>query len=139
MINAKRNERKLAPFFALAILLLVSLACGNTITPPSSGKSPDGRFQAQYTSTDNKSTVYEVTEIETGKLILTTYSEYPDTSNDVKAAIFSTDSKKFAVAYHYSHQGNYTWVGIWSTETGEFLYSKQLEGFVTNLDNVFDN
>ena len=102
--------------------------------------SPDGRFQARLTEpSDYTNSAYEVIEIETGKTILTTHSEYPDRPNDVKAEIFSADSKMFGVAYHYSHAGSYTWVGIWSTETGEFLYGEKIEYWTTNLENVYDN
>ena len=102
--------------------------------------SPDGRFQARLTeSSDYTNSAYEVIEIGTGKTILITHSQYPDMPNDVKAEVFSADSKMFAVAYHYSHAGNYTWVGIWSTETGEFLYGERIEKWTTNIDEVFDN
>jgi hypothetical protein len=139
-MNLKRNPRMFVPFLPLAILLLASLACSSTITPPASGISPDDRFQAQLTSTSNNiNSAYEVIEIKTGNLVLTTYSQYPESRNNVKAAKFSDDSKKFAVAYHYSHNGDYTWVGVWSTETGEFLYSGEIRGFTTNLNRIFDN
>ena len=34
-------------------------------------------------------------------------------------AAFSADSTVFAAAYHYSHDGLYTWIGYWSTSGGE--------------------
>jgi hypothetical protein len=99
--------------------------------------SPDGKFCANKSGAGNN-IHYEVRETETDKVVFTTYAQY-ETPNDVKTRQFSSDSKKFAAAYHYSHDGSYTWIGVWSTETGEFLYSKSMEGFTTNLGGVFDN
>ena len=137
-MNVKRIKRAFAFFFALTILLLVSIACGGSIIPPSPATSPDGRFEARLTQTSNNTnSAYEVIEISTGKLILSTFPKY-SSLNDVKAAKFSDDSKEFAVAYHYNDGSPYTWVGVWSTETGKFLYEKRIEGFTKNLNGVFD-
>jgi hypothetical protein len=138
-MNPKCNTRIMVPFFAWAVLLLVSLACGNSVPPPYEITSPDGLLTARRTVTDNGTTVYEVIENETGESVFTTYSQYPDSKNDVKAAKFSDDSSKFAVAYHYGHNGNYTWIGVWSIETGELSYSKTKDSWSTYLGDAFDN
>lgn len=94
--------------------------------------SPDGRYRAEKVCCWH----YQVIEISTGRVVLTTHAQY--SGNDVKAGGFSADSKKFAAAYHYGHAGGYTWIGVWSTETGNFLYSKRKSGWTTSLCGVFD-
>ncbi len=83
-------------------------------------KSKDGKYEAKAIPSvkDAKDVHYEVREIPSGRLVLRTFAQYP-TANDVKGGGFSTDSKKFAAAYHYGHDGGYTWIGIWSVETGK--------------------
>lgn len=107
--------------------------------PPDCGTfpdSPDNRYRAKAIG-GGADVHYQVIELATGRVILTTHAEYT-TPNDVKAGGFSSDSKKFAAAYHYGHAGNYTWIGVWSTETGAFLYSKTGSGWTTNLCGAFD-
>ena len=96
--------------------------------------SPDGRYRVEKVF--NTGLHYRVIEISTGRVVLTTHAEYA--GNDVKAGGFSADSKKFAAAYHYGHVGGYTWIGVWSTETGNYLYFKTKSGWTTNLCGVFD-
>lgn len=72
-----------------------------------------------------------------GSAVLTSHAEF-DTPNDAKEAAFSRDSQKFSVVYHYSHAGNYSWFGVWSTQTGEFLYSVRKRGWTTNFRDVFN-
>ncbi len=98
--------------------------------------SPDGRYKAKKVGA-GADIHYQVVEIKTGRIVLTTRAEY-DTPNDVKAGGFSSDSKKFAAVYHYGHEGGYTWIGVWNTETGEFLYSKRKSGWRRSLRGVFD-
>jgi hypothetical protein len=113
-------------------LMLLQASCSYVVDFPD---SPDGRFSATLVR-DGANAHYEVREIETGRLILTTHAQYW-TPNDVKAGGFSSDSKKFAAVYHYGHEGEYTWIGVWDTETGEFLYSKKKRGCTTSLAGVF--
>jgi len=97
--------------------------------------SPDGRYRARTVSSDT-GIHYQVIEIQTGKVILTTHAEY-STYNDVKAGGFSSDSRKFAAVYHYGHAGDYTWIGVWSTESGAFLDAEILAGWTTSLCGIF--
>ena len=49
----------------------------------------------------------------------------------------SSDSKKIAAAYHYGHEGNYTWVGIWDIETGNRVDTKRKSGWTHDIYWVF--
>jgi hypothetical protein len=51
----------------------------------------------------------------------------------------SPDSKKIAAAYHYSHEGQYTWVGIWDIESGNLIDTKRRSGWTTDIFWVFQN
>jgi hypothetical protein len=84
----------------------------------------------------NTGTHCQVTETATGRVTLTTWAQY-STPNAVKACQFSSDWRKLAAAYHYGHAGNYTWIGIWNTETGEFLDSRTEAGWTRDLSIVF--
>jgi hypothetical protein len=72
---------------------------------------------------------YEVIDQTKNYKVFTTRAQY-STPNDVKSAVFSSDSRSFAVTYHYGHQGNYTWLGVWSTESGEFLSGVTTSGWL---------
>ena len=77
-----------------------------------------------------------VRDVSANRTVVRTFAEFP-TPNDVKAGLFSPDSKEFAAAYHYSHDGNYTWVGIWDLETGKLSRKVRLEGWIRDLSPVF--
>jgi hypothetical protein len=80
---------------------------------------------------------YQVKEVATDRIILTTTAQYP-TPNDVKTGQFSPDSKEFAAAYHYSHTGKHTWIGIYSLETGQHVRTEQKNGeWTSDLSWVF--
>jgi len=111
------------------VLVLFQVAC-------SADLSRDGRYKATLVR-QGGSAHYHVQEIETDRLVLVTRAQY-DTPNDAKAGGFSSDSAKFAAAYHYGHDGGYTWIGVWSTQDGEFLYFKVKPGYTTSLFGVFD-
>jgi hypothetical protein len=95
-------------------------------------RSPNGDFIAL-----KKGDNYQVLRTSNLKTVFTTHPEF-HTPNDVKAVIFSDDSSMFAAAYHYSDMYGYTWIGVWSTETGEFLYSRKKSFYTTDLSGVFD-
>ncbi len=99
-------------------------------------RSPDGRFRAEIVRRDGVH--YQVRDAKTGDLILTTRGEFND-PNDVKAGQFSPDSTKFSAVYHYGHAGNYSWYGVWSTETGKLLYPRRKSGWTTSFSGVFED
>ncbi len=102
---------------------------------PSWPRSPDGKYQADQVALENGEH-YQVKEIGTGRIVMTTHAQY-ETLNDVKAGLFSPDSKKIAAAYHYGHEGGYTWVGIWDIETGSLVDTKRQSGWTTDIYWVF--
>ena len=99
---------------------------------PSWPCSPDDKYQAVRVALGNGDEHYQVKEIGTGRIVMTTHAQY-ETPNVVKAGLFSPDSKKFAAAYHYGHEGNYTWVGIWDIETGNLVDTKRQSGWTTDI------
>lgn len=117
------------------VALIVPLAA----TPPVDGTGtpppPQNPYRAGRVYSDT-GIHCQVIEIATNRVVLTTWAEYT-TYNDVKACGFSSDWKKFAAAYHYGHEGNYTWIGVWSTETGAFLYSKREPGWIYSVVGAF--
>src|SRR5690349_15681352 len=125
-MNRLRNR---AILIGCATLLLCLVSCSPSLV------SPDGRYKAVQVRGD-AGVHYQVTDTKSGQLIFTTKAQY-DTPNDVKGGVFSPDSKEFAAIYHYGHEGTYTWIGVWSTQTGAFLYSTRKAGWVTHADDVF--
>jgi hypothetical protein len=99
-------------------------------------RSPDGRYQASEVGTGND-IHYKVTDMSTGHELFTTQAQYK-TPNDVKAGTFSPDSQEFAAAYHYGHEGSYTWIGVWNVGTGRFVRSERLPGWTTDICSVFN-
>lgn len=108
-----------------------------TRVEPSWPRSPDGKYEAVRVELEN-GTHYQVIEIETRRIVLITHAEY-ETPNNVKAGLFSSDSKRIAAAYHYAHEGNYTWIGIWNIETGNLVGTQSRTGWITNIYSVFSN
>jgi hypothetical protein len=103
-------------------------------------QSPDGRYRAEPVH-NGPDLQYRLIEIKTNKEVLKkTRAEFP-TDNDAKHAAFSSDSTKFAAVFHYNHppRGRYTWIGVWSTSDGRFLYDRYKSGFTTSLAGVFDD
>lgn len=120
-------------FFLLILLsLLMIIPCYGQQT----FRSLDGRYEAILTGSGSHQH-YKVIETKTGKQVMLTHSQYPKTPNDVKAAVFSPDSKQIAAAYHYGHKGGYTWIGIWDINSGMLLDSKELPGYTTDVSSVF--
>ena len=100
-------------------------------------QSPDGRFRAEIVRRDGVH--YQVRPAKTGDLILTTRAQFRD-PNDCKHLKYSLDSTKVSCVYHYSHAGRYSWFGVWSTETGKFLYEREKRGvWTTDFAGVFDD
>jgi hypothetical protein len=95
--------------------------------------SPDGRYMAQLVNHGDGNIDYEVIVVATGLSIFTTEAQF-GTPNDIKAVAFSTDSSLFAGAYHYG-QG-YTWIGIWSTQSGEQVSTITVPGQIRNLESA---
>ncbi len=114
----------------ISLLLVIIIPCYGQ---PRFG-SPNGKYEAIRFGS-GRDIHYKVMEIKTGDEVLVTNAQY-DTPNDVKAASFSPDSKKFAAAYHYSHKGRYTWIGIWDMKTG-MLRQKEKPGWTTDICSVF--
>ncbi|MCI0556982.1 MAG: hypothetical protein MN733_00685 [Nitrososphaera sp.] len=98
-------------------------------------RSPDGRYEARKVGS-GKDAHYQIREVETKRLVLTTHAEFT-TPNNVKAASFSPDSKMFAAAYHYGHTGGYTWIGIWDLGSGSLLRAETPSGWITDISSVF--
>lgn len=116
-------------FVGLVLVLALSVCA------QSSERSPDGKYQAIEVRSGND-VHYQVKEVNTDRVVLTTTAQYR-TPNDVKAGMFSPDSKEFAAAYHYSHAGNYTWIGVWSLETGNVVRTERKNGWTTDIASVF--
>ena len=122
-----------APLYAFLVglcLLFAPAVFAQSNLPPSS----DGKYEAVRVGSGDD-VHFQVKEVKTGRVVLTTYAQYP--GNKVKAGVFSPDAKEFAAAYHYGHDGNYTWIGIWSLETGKLLRTKKEKDFLRELSPVF--
>ncbi len=103
---------------------------------PSWPRSPDGKYEA-VRDASGSGVHYQVKQIRTGRIALTTHAQY-DSPNDVKAGLFSPDSKEIAAAYHYGHEGKYTWVGIWDIEAGNLVNTKRTDDWTTDIFWVYD-
>ena len=83
-------------------------------------ESPNGRFRAVSTGIN-----YQVVTQPGGAVVLTTIDEFGQT-NQVQFAAFSPDSSLFGAAYHYGHDGSYTWIGYWSTANGALVTFRKI-------------
>jgi hypothetical protein len=137
------------------LLWLVIVSLFLTITPISClnehrFESPDHRFKAEKFACDNsnkppilqeEANCYLVREIKTQKIVFYTHPKRYSDFGGVKVWRWSNDSKKFAAYYHYGDRkdksSHYTWIGVWSTETGELLYSREDPGWITIYDEKF--
>ena len=97
--------------------------------------SPNGQYRVTPVG-DDKNLQYQIKEVKTGRILLTTQAQY-NTPNDVKVGAFSSDSQEFAAAYHYGHDRGYTWIGIWDIQTGNFLREERQNGWSKNISWVF--
>lgn len=125
-------------FIGLGIYIFPMMLSSGIVKPkpqePSWPRTPNGKYEA--VQVQKNGTHYQVKEVGTGKLGLITSGQFV-TANDVKAGLFSPDSKKIAAAYHYGHEGNYTWVGIWDIETHNLVGTKRISGWTTDIYSVF--
>jgi len=134
------KQRKLLVWNAVLIGLLLAITL---ISCKPRFESPDHRFKAEKLNcySDNappivreEANCYLVREIKTQRIVFYAhpqrYSDFPG----VKVQMFSDDSKKYAAYYHYGDKkdesSQYTWVGVWSTESGELLYSREDPGWI---------
>jgi len=93
--------------------------------------TPDGKYKAIKVA-NGKDVHYQIIRNQDNSIVFKTNAQY-DTPNDVKAATFSSDSKKFAAAYHYSHDGNYTWIGVWDVLSGKLIKTIRRDGWKTSI------
>lgn len=98
-------------------------------------RSADGNYEAKRVGSGSN-VHYQIRETRTGRVALTTTAEF-STPNDVKAGMFSPDSKLFAAVYHYGHAGGYTWVGVWSLDTGMRVRFETKPGWTMDASFVF--
>lgn len=96
-------------------------------------RSPDGRYEATRVGSGNN-LHYQIRQVATNRPVLTTHAEFAQ-ANDVKVGVFSPDSKMFAAAYHYGQAGGYTWIGIWSLESGSLVRAKTRPGWTTDISS----
>ena len=113
-----------------------------SVPPPPIGlpiRSDDGKYEAYRLSDGKGGEHFRITRGANRTVVLTTHSKYP-TPNDVKAGKFSSDSTKFAAAYHYGDGQEYTWIGVWSLEEGERVSVVELRGEWSSIipDSVFE-
>ncbi len=130
--------------FALVLIIFIFYIF-NIYNPPlsseSTGKyyfpeSPNGKYEAVLVGSD-KIQNYHIKDQTTGEIIFQTKGPYGK-QNDVKAAMFSDDSQQFAAAYHFSHEGGYTWIGVWDVNTGNMIRTEKVDGYTTDISWIFD-
>jgi len=133
MLKFKRFSRLI--IFTWMFFVIFLLTASVLVAQPNQLRSPDGRYEAVLVGS-GKDLHYRVGEIATGRIALITRAQYR-TPNDVKAGMFSPDSREFAAAYHYGHEGNYTWIGIWDLQTGTLLHTVTKPGWIRDITWVF--
>jgi hypothetical protein len=97
----------------------------------------DGRFGVLTVYYSASESHFQVFDIAANSPIFTTTAKY-QTENDVKAGQFNNESTQFAAAYHYTETADYTWIGVWNAQTGEFLRDVEIDGWITDLSIVFN-
>ena len=115
---------------AVAAVVACSNVEGQTIT------SPDKHYRGEVVRSNG--THYQIVEVATGRTLLTTSGQFPS-ANDVKGGAFGASpagEPRFAAAYHYSHTGNYTWIGVWSMD-GKLVHSTTRPEWTKEIGNVF--
>lgn len=135
-------------FYLLWSAVLVMVFLASTSLAREYGPSPELRFLTSPNGQYNASAApytgqptnvhYRIASSDgSNRVYFDTHAQYK-TPNDVKAGIFSPDSRLFAAAYHYGHQGNYTWIGIWDVHSGSLVRSETRQGWVRDISRVFN-
>ncbi len=126
-----------APFLGFAVLLALScsIACAAQLD---SLRSSDGKYVAEKTRGES-GIHFRIKEVKGSRVVLTTHAQFPS-PNDVKVGRFSPDSPTlFAAAYHYGHEGKYTWIGVWNLKDGDLVWAVEVKEWVSRIPNsVFD-
>jgi len=125
------------PFVAICTCITVATTGCEDDENDNGNRSPNGQYEAITVSIPDGSTHYQVIDVQTHAVKLTTTAQY-STANDVKDGAFSADSTRFAAAYYYSHAGLYTWVGIWNVESGDRIDVRTFDGWVGIPEDVFN-
>lgn len=97
--------------------------------------SSDGHYGVLMTSGSGPHC--QVFEIPNNSFKFTTWAK-PPSDNDVKNCDFGSNNTQFAAAYHYSDNGDYTWIGVWSIQTGAYLGCFETFGWITDLSGAFN-
>lgn len=100
-------------------------------------RSQDGRYEALPVG-KHPNIHYEVRDRSTGSRLFTTRAQYR-TPNDVKAGAFLFNSKLFAAAYHYGHDGGYTWIGIYDMRRRSRIQTRRRSGWVRDLSFLLND
>lgn len=131
-----RRKRWMALTGAVPVLVAIVLVWAVSVGAQADAlRSPDGKYEAVPVGS-GKDRHYQVQDMETKRVVFTTSAQYP-TPNDVKAGMFSPDAKEFAAAYHYGHEGSYTWIGVWSLANGQRVRTERKQGWTRDLASVF--
>ena len=120
----------IAALFAVTTVVACSSVEGQTIT------SPDKHYRAEVVRSNGSH--YQIVEVASGRVVMTTAAQFAS-PNDVKAGAFGTSAAgepRFAAAYHYSHSGEYTWIGVWSLD-GKLVHSVSRPSWTKDLGDVF--
>ena len=119
-------------FFLYTANVIAETDSSKTVVCANTCRSPDGKYEAVLAGIQ-----YEIKEIKTGKVVLTTHDKFLG-SNDVKggAFVFWPKSKTFRAVYHYGHKGPCTWIGTWDLKTGNLIGGEEKSGFIRDATSV---
>ena len=131
-------------FYTILYLLFVSVSVsGARQYGPSQNsqfmRSPNGQYTASaapYSGQPNNVHYRVASSDGSNRVYFDTFAQYK-TPNDVKVGMFSSDSRYFAAAYHYGHNGGYTWIGIWDINNQSLIRSVKKSGWIRDISWVF--
>ncbi|KPA15736.1 conserved hypothetical protein, secreted [Candidatus Magnetomorum sp. HK-1] len=131
--------KKFTNFFILLIFLFIC-SCNVESSENSWPFSQDKKYKAIKINKDGVH--YKIINANDNKEMFTTWARYKD-PNDVKSGMFSylNNSEKtpvFLAAYHYSHIGDVTFIGVWDIPTGKLIRWVKADGYIRNLSWVLD-